>query len=224
MLKVFYIRVQQEDFPVVLSDRTRKRVSEEAFRAAMAFKSEKARFTRLVGELLVSFFMRRCFGVERDCFSVMRAEGGKPYIVGVKNVFYNISHSGDYIVCAVSDEEVGIDVERRAVARMPVARRFFCSLEIERLDALEGVERDELFFNYWSVKECFLKYTGSGLSRSLSSFFVDFSDCPIIYEQQQAVPVCVRECPIDRGYACYVCSSRDVVPELIPVSPDELFV
>lgn len=84
--------------------------------------------------------------------------------------------SGDYIVAAFSHLEVGIDIEQKRKARMEVARRFFPSCRNSVPAKSCGDAQDELFFRYWSVKESFLKYTGSGLSSPLSASEVRFDD------------------------------------------------
>ena len=43
---------------------------------------------------------------------ICRETHGKPVLKDCTNLFFNISHSGDYAVCAVSKQPVGIDIER----------------------------------------------------------------------------------------------------------------
>ena len=148
---------------------------------------------------------------------------GKAFIVGVENVFFNISHSGDYVVCSVSDREIGIDIEKRAKARMEVAGRFFHEEEMAILKTLEGDKQDQLFFNYWSVKESFLKYIGTGLTRPLNSFVVRFAGENIsLYEGVNKLPLRVNACPIDSGYACYVCGEYNDLPHLREITFEEI--
>ena len=140
-----------------------------------------------------------------------------------KMFFFNISHSGDYVVCSVSDREIGIDIEKRAKARMEVAGRFFHEEEMAILKTLEGDKQDQLFFNYWSVKESFLKYIGTGLTRPLNSFVVRFAGENIsLYEGVNKLPLCVNACPIDSGYACYVCGEYNDLPHLREITFEEI--
>lgn len=55
---------------------------------------------------------------------IKRTENGKPYTEG--NVFFSLSHTEDFIACAVSDSEIGIDAERmRSVEkRERIAKKF----------------------------------------------------------------------------------------------------
>ena len=40
-----------------------------------------------------------------------RNEHGKPYLEDRQGIYVNWSHSGDYVICAVADREVGIDLQ-----------------------------------------------------------------------------------------------------------------
>ena len=42
-----------------------------------------------------------------------RTEDGKPFIPGLADIHFNLSHSGDYIACAFSDQEVGLDLREQ---------------------------------------------------------------------------------------------------------------
>ena len=91
---------------------------------------------------------------------------------------FNMSHSGSLLVCAVTAAcELGVDVER--IRPMPdaeaIANRFFSPAEAARLMSLPESKRDAAFFRCWTRKESFLKATGDGLTRSLSSFEVTFA-------------------------------------------------
>ena len=152
-----------------------------------------------------------------------RGEKGKPFVADREDVFFNISHSGVYVVCAVSDGEIGVDIEKRSKARMEVAGRFFHVREVRELEVASGVEQDKLFYDFWSVKESFLKYTGTGLTRPLNSFVVRFSDGKIsLSEGTRELPLYVYPCLIDTGYACYVCGEYNEKPALCAVSLQEL--
>ncbi len=110
---------------------------------------------------------------------------GKPYFgenCFGKNtdLFFSLSHSGNYVLCALAHEEVGADIQKIPEAEMKktererkIAERFF--FERERLwyqDAGEEVRR-ERFYRIWAAKEAYIKWTGNGLTEGLSSFEVD---------------------------------------------------
>ena len=87
-------------------------------------------------------------------------EHGKPMIDGLE---FSLSHSGDLVVCAVSDEPVGCDVERLREAPKGVAERYFSDGEQAYLSRFSGDEYDKAFFRLWTMKESYVKMTGEGL-------------------------------------------------------------
>lgn len=212
MLKVYYLRIS--DFAAYSDDYFLPQVSRETACVVSQYKNAKIRRTKLIGEMMSRKLLKTVLGLQG--FQMVKGEHGKPYVKESDvPAFFNLSHSGDYIVCAVSDREVGVDIERKGKVRMEVARRFFHPSEVCLLDKVQEEEREELFFCYWSVKESFLKYTGSGLSSPLSGFEVCFENERICLKKEHSrIPVYVRECLIDQEYKCFVCSELPEVPEI----------
>ena len=97
---------------------------------------------------------------------VLYREHGKPFITGMDDLHFNISHSGDYAICAVSDTEVGCDIEKTGELNMSLAERFFTPEE------KSVIRSSDDFFKIWVKKESVIKCTGEGLSRSLDTFSV----------------------------------------------------
>ncbi len=91
-------------------------------------------------------------------------EKGKPYFADLPFCF-SLSHSGEYVLCALSREEVGADIQQhRKIFSGQIAARFFTKQE---QDALAGCGEREFFFRLWSRKEAFGKLTGGGIMDSL---------------------------------------------------------
>lgn len=223
MIEVLFIRVPEEKEREKLFTRLQNFVSVECYDEALGYRSKEVALRRLLGEALVSFALRKYWNLSLGSYRILRGEKGKPFIVGQEDVFFNLSHSGEYVVCAVSDREVGVDIEKRAKARMEVAGRFFHEQEVRMLKSLSGIEQDQLFFNYWSVKESFLKYIGTGLTRPLNSFIVMFEGKRVsLYEGVNELPLHVNMCPVDAAYACYVCSEYDRLPGIREVTFEEI--
>ncbi|MFR8080605.1 MAG: 4'-phosphopantetheinyl transferase family protein [Odoribacter splanchnicus] len=168
MLKIYYLRIS--DFQHLSEDELFPLVGEDTVRKVTGYKNPGVRRTKLLGEGMIRRLLFRLWGLHKEDYLIRIGEHGKPLVESRFTVWYNLSHSGDYIVAAFSHLEVGIDIEQKRKARMEVARRFFHPAEIQCLQNLAGDAQDELFFRYWSVKESFLKYTGSGLSSPLSGF------------------------------------------------------
>ena len=157
MLKIYYLRIS--DFQHLSEDELFPLVGEDTVRKVTGYKNPGVRRTKLLGEGMIRRLLFRLWGLHKEDYLIRIGEHGKPLVESRFTVWYNLSHSGDYIVAAFSHLEVGIDIEQKRKARMEVARRFFHPAEIQCLQNLAGDAQDELFFRYWSVKESFLKYT-----------------------------------------------------------------
>ena len=91
----------------------------------------------------------------------LRSGNGKPEVLN-SPLHFNLSHSGDFVLCAVSEAEIGADIEvMRPVSPKLIAR--VCTAEEK-----EFIGKDErIFFQIWTAKEALAKYYGSGLSGDL---------------------------------------------------------
>jgi len=96
-------------------------------------------------------------------------KNGKPYWEEVP-LYFSLSHSGKYVLCAVSEQEIGADIqEMKQDGWRKTAERYFSK---EELDALKNCDSEEeerkLFFRLWTRKEARGKLTGQGVAEMLS--------------------------------------------------------
>lgn len=103
-------------------------------------------------------------------------ERGKPFLRGYP-WYFSLSHSGDYVLCALSRRDVGADLQKvESVDTEKLAGRFFAGQECEALRACgTESERRNLFFALWTKKEAFGKLTGQGVAGVLGRNMLDFS-------------------------------------------------
>lgn len=223
MLNVFFIRIPEKEKWNKLFHSLKNKVAKETLNEAAAYKSREVGLRRLLGEALLRYVLLHLFVREKSTYQILREEKGKPYLQGINGVFFNLSHSGDWLACAFSNREVGIDIEKRGKARMGVAHRFFHFKELQQLDAIEGYRQDILFYNLWSIKESFLKYTGTGLTRPLNSFAVcNEKQGYVLYEKGKRLPLFIRECAVDKDYSCFVCTETEDLPRIEQINTDDL--
>lgn len=103
---------------------------------------------------------------------------GKPAVKAPRELHFNLSHSGERAVYAVSAvHPVGIDIEyfARHVEFERIARRFFTQREYADLIALPAARRRRAFYRLWTAKEAAIKATGTGLSQPLDEFEINFA-------------------------------------------------
>ena len=125
-------------------------------------------------QILIGAFLEHCLcdylEISDNTIEFGYNDRGKPYIKGSK-LHFNMSHSGDYVVLAVSDHPVGIDIERLRCGRLSVAKRCFCKEEYEDIiNAGSEENQNRRFLEYWTLKEAYVKYLGEGLLVPLDSF------------------------------------------------------
>ena len=149
----------------------------------------------------------RCSPSSRE---IVTGENGKPFFRD-KGIFFNLSHSGDFVLCAVSTREVGCDIEQVRGIDLNIARRFFFGSEYDDiLSRPTDREKTEMFFRYWTLKESFMKATGKGMSLPLDSFSVTPGDPVGLSQTFDRRKYDLREFSCIPGYRCAVCS---VVPD-----------
>jgi 4'-phosphopantetheinyl transferase len=94
---------------------------------------------------------------------------GKPFVYAHPPLHFNLSHSGEHVVLAFSQEcAVGIDVEQmRSLDDMEsLSRLIFAGEELLYLEELSGEQRDRAFYRGWCRKEALAKAEGCGLSEA----------------------------------------------------------
>lgn len=99
---------------------------------------------------------------------------GKPRIANAEalgaDLSFNLSHTRGLVVLAVSaGVAVGVDVEHMGsgTSHMEVAAACFSATEYADLQGLTGAAQDQRFFQYWTLKESYIKARGLGLDISL---------------------------------------------------------
>jgi len=97
---------------------------------------------------------------------------GKPSLSRVEGFHFNISHSGIWVVCAISNKSIGIDIEKIESMEELIVKRFFSQQEKEDLYFLADSQRRDYFYDLWTLKESYIKAKGKGLSIALNSFTI----------------------------------------------------
>lgn len=100
---------------------------------------------------------------------------GKPEIAapqGGPPLRFNLSHTQGLVACGVTlNRDLGVDVENieREVS-VDLARRFFAPSEVAHLEGLPVAQQQGTFFQFWTLKESYIKARGLGLAIPLEDF------------------------------------------------------
>ena len=172
-------------------------VSDYRLMRLAACKQKEDRLRSLAAELLLRHAL--CETGIRN-YGISQADNGKPYLCDIP-LYFSLSHSGERVMCVLSDGKVGCDVQQIRPISPTLAQRFFHPDEISLLTAQPTEKaKESLFFRLWTKKESFVKFTGEGLCRPLSSFSVTDVTC------------CFAEYDLSDGYEYAVCADRPNFP------------
>lgn len=163
MIKLLLADVLPLDNPAVY-DLLYDSASSERRAAADSFRFRKDRNLSLGAAALLDRGLR-AFGFYESDMSYGHTDKGKPFFLNAPDIHFNISHSSSKVAVALSDREVGCDIEEISDIDLAVAERYFHRAEYEAIMAENGQEkRWRAFFRYWTLKESYMKATGIGLS------------------------------------------------------------
>ena len=149
-------------------------LSEERIKKINKYIYENVRKISILSEILVKYTLYKEYRFSPHFIIFEYNEFGKPFLKDCKDIFFNISHSGNWIVCTVSESPVGIDVEGKTSDVIPIAQKFFSEYENEYIRSGGLNNQDEMFCKIWTLKESYLKCIGKGLTIPLNSFSFEF--------------------------------------------------
>ena len=107
--------------------------------------------------LLLAYGLRKEYGME-TVPKLWKAASGKPFLLGAHMPFFNLSHSGNFVGCAVHDQEIGLDIQEITEPRDSLIRRV-CTQ-----DELASLKSSQDFCRIWTMKESAVKLTGEGIT------------------------------------------------------------
>jgi len=140
------------------------------------FWFDRDRHLHLVAWALVRTTLSRYADVAPEAWRFRTNRWGRPEISGPADappLRFNLSHTRGMVACIVADGiDVGVDVEdrRRQTQGPEIARRYFSAREVEAFERLSEEEREVAFFEYWTLKEAYIKAVGVGISLGLGRF------------------------------------------------------
>ncbi len=131
---------------------------------------------------------------------------------------FNLSHSGDYVACVIADRSVGIDIEAEKDAIRPGILRFLA--KEERMDVENASCGAQRFFEYWVLKESYIKAVGTGFAKAPDSFcLLKCGDGYRAYENGQDQGYGFQLLAAPSGYKMAVCAEGDIWEA---IEPEEL--
>ena len=181
----------------VLSEDERERA------ARFHFDRDRTRFVRC--RALLRQLIARSTGGDAAALAFRYNAYGKPEL---DDVHFNVSHSANIAVIAVTHMPIGVDVEaiNPSAEVMPLARTAFSQDECAALAAMPEEERVPAFFRGWTRKEAYLKLLGTGFSLPSDSFTVSLADELVTFIDGYAL----RDLEVAAGFACAIAAPREM--------------
>lgn len=131
-------------------------------------------------------------------------EYGKLYLKNIENFFFNISHSGEYVILAISNKEVGCDIEK---INKNIENTFLLEKEERFVLKIKNSEDKPNIYRYWTLKESYIKNIGE--SMFLKEYFLEldkYDDDTLMARNQKDENIYFKEITSIDGYYIALCS------------------
>lgn len=206
MVKIFYDSIRKLDEGAVY-DRCYNSLS--AYRREKAdkvkFPEDKKRSVAagiLLNQGLSAYGLRECDMVYET------NQNGKPFFREYPQIRFSLSHSGEYVMAAFSDVEIGCDIQQMEQTDLKIARRFFAPEEYAYIkEQEEESAQEEAFYRIWVLKESFLKAVGTGMALSMTDFSIQIQEDRVIGVRQNVndKKYSFEEYDLIKGYKAACC-------------------
>lgn len=124
----------------------------------------------IISYLLLLYGLRQEYGIT-ESVRWMHDHNQKPYLIDYPHIHFNISHCECCAAVAISNREIGIDVQNVTTYDAALASSVCSTSELEQLS--QSTQPDMLFIQYWALKESYLKKIGTGITKGMKH--LDFS-------------------------------------------------
>lgn len=133
-------------------------------------KDEKKRQLKLYAHVRLYAEASARLGCTLEELIYEKGEHGKPFFANAPRLYFSLSYTLDAAVLIFAVQPVGIDIEKVRPHAMRLGKNLGTAHELSLLQA--APDDLSLFFTFWTRKEAWVKYTGSGLTVPLTSFDV----------------------------------------------------
>lgn len=138
------------------------------------YKFAKDRHDALITRAFIRDLLSYYADIAPQAWQFEKGSKNKPEVVNCPlPLRFNISHTKNLIICAVTlEDDIGCDVENTARDNdvSAIADRYFSSTETDELFSLPAAQHRHRFFDYWTLKESYIKAWGLGLAIPLTDF------------------------------------------------------
>lgn len=168
MLHIYDLIIEKDDFD---SDAARllNDISRQRQQKTMRYRFPADRLLCMYGELLTRMAISNITGVHPTEVMIATASNKKPFLTYPEGLHFNISHTKNCVLCAVSDSgAVGVDIEKLAVPPYNIMKNAFHDDEQDLIHTCSVNDKARNFYRIWTRKEALLKRDGRGITTNLT--------------------------------------------------------
>ena len=159
-VQIYYQTIQD----IVLDEQLLSKLQPQRRKQLLSFRFEADKKRCAAAGLLLWNYI---YKGHPENFTVSYNENGKPTVQDAP--FFNLSHSGNFVMLAISDTPVGCDIEQ--LHKAILTKHVFHPNELAKLSSFpEGDARNFEFLRLWTAKEAFLKAIGTGIDANANTY------------------------------------------------------
>lgn len=143
-----------------------REISEQRRQQALKFKHELGQRLCVLAYQLLKQALNEAYGITEDPVFEYN-EHGKPFIVGHPEIFFNLSHCKEAVVCAIHDQPIGVDVESIREYKEALVLYTMNDEEIHEIESSGNPAA--AFIRLWTMKEATMKLIGTGISNDMKT-------------------------------------------------------
>ncbi|WP_122893738.1 4'-phosphopantetheinyl transferase family protein [Arcobacter peruensis] len=212
MLNIYFLKL---DFNISDHDLSmlEKTISTQRVEYAKQYHQKKDYIRSLLSSVVLYYALDKN-GIDKKNIVIEKSPMGKPFLKNskdFKNIDFNITHSGDWVACAIDSGGIGIDIEQIKDIDLTDFEEILSTKETDYIDG-----NLENFYQIWTLKESFLKALGVGVYKPLSSFSIQPYDKHYAkvfendYDEQQWY---FYNFKLDEKHFCSICSQSKISKE-----------
>lgn len=222
MKEIYIFNIKNKEVNGDTYERLLNFVSDEKRARIGRFRIYEDKLRSLFGEAVAKNELSKKLKCDIKDIEFEKNKYGKLKVKGNNDIYFNISHSGDYAIVGISDSEIGIDIEIYKGAKHEVvdlAKRYYTEDEYNWILSFDEAERIKAFYKIWTLKESYVKFVGKGLSISLSSFTFAFDGSNISLKKDNEVfnDVQFKTYDIEDSYMMSICYKGGCCSEQVEV-------
>lgn len=170
------------------SSQWEKCVSPRRYQKMKRYLLKKDRALSLGVELLLNDCLGELYPGLKGPVAWEEDENSKLYLPDYPHIHFNLSHTRDYAVCAVSAKPVGVDIEYLADIDLAIAQNYFSGREYDYITKIPEEGRLNAFYELWVLKESYMKATGLGFRLALDAFYINMQKNVTVIQDGQIQP------------------------------------